>query len=172
MVGTSISHYKILEKIGEGGMGEVYRATDTKLNRDVALKILPEQFASDSQRWAAFNEKQLIIGKMQRFSFYILLLGLSTLVIETEKVLAQDTESARFRVEVYATLHEVRVTDPEGNPVHGLKRVDFRASEEGRRREVLVTQEASDVPVTIGFLLDTGTAMSRSPDWDRQEANL
>ena len=38
MVGKTISHYKVLEKIGQGGMGEVYRATDTKLNRDVAIE--------------------------------------------------------------------------------------------------------------------------------------
>jgi serine/threonine-protein kinase len=50
MVRKTISHYKVLEKIGEGGIGVVYRATDTKLNRDVVLKILPKQFASDSRR--------------------------------------------------------------------------------------------------------------------------
>ncbi len=92
---------------------------------------LPLQNHREIGRWW---DGRLVLEKVKRFSFYFLLLVLSTLGLDTEKVLAQDTESARFRVEVYATLHEVRVTDPEGNPVHGLKREDFRVFEEGRRR--------------------------------------
>ena len=64
MLGKSISHYKVLEKIGQGGMGEVYRATDTKLNRDVALKILPEQFASDSQRMGRFQREAEVLASL------------------------------------------------------------------------------------------------------------
>jgi serine/threonine-protein kinase len=57
MIGKTVSHYKILEKVGEGGMGEVYLAEDTKLNRKVALKFLPLKYVSDQDLKARFKRE-------------------------------------------------------------------------------------------------------------------
>ena len=54
-VGSRLAHYDVTALIGEGSMGQVYQATDTKLNRQVALKILPEAFAADPDRLARFQ---------------------------------------------------------------------------------------------------------------------
>ncbi|HWB31476.1 MAG TPA: hypothetical protein VG736_13305, partial [Vicinamibacterales bacterium] len=55
--GTRIGSYEITTLIGEGGMGQVYRARDTKLNRDVALKVLPPLVANDPDRLARFRRE-------------------------------------------------------------------------------------------------------------------
>ena len=61
---TRIAHYTIASKLGEGGMGAVYRATDTKLNRDVAIKILPDSFAADPDRLARFTREAQVLAQL------------------------------------------------------------------------------------------------------------
>jgi eukaryotic-like serine/threonine-protein kinase len=62
--GARLGPYEILSALGAGGMGEVYRARDTKLNRDVAIKILPEQFAADPERIARFAREAQVLASL------------------------------------------------------------------------------------------------------------
>src|SRR5262249_16557141 len=64
MIAHEIAHYRVREKIGTGGMGEVYRATDSRLGREVALKVLPEAFASDSERMARFEREARVLASL------------------------------------------------------------------------------------------------------------
>src|SRR5215813_11119333 len=61
---SSIAHFRITAKLGEGGMGVVYRATDTKLSRDVAIKVLPETFAHDSGRMTRFQREAQVLASL------------------------------------------------------------------------------------------------------------
>src|SRR5712692_5750953 len=63
-VGERLGPYEILAPLGAGGMGEVYRATDTKLKRDVALKVLPEAFARDPGRMARFQREAEVLASL------------------------------------------------------------------------------------------------------------
>ena len=61
---STIAHYRIVSKLGEGGMGAVYRASDTKLNRDVAIKVLPDAFAQDADRMARFEREAQVLASL------------------------------------------------------------------------------------------------------------
>jgi len=65
MIGTTLSHYRILEKIGEGGMGVVYRAHDERLDRDVAVKVLPASVAQDPERIARFEREAKAVARLE-----------------------------------------------------------------------------------------------------------
>ncbi|MBN2317984.1 MAG: protein kinase [Acidobacteria bacterium] len=62
--GTTLSHYEITAEIGKGGMGEVYQAKDRKLGRDVAIKVLPEEFAQDDDRVARFQREAKLLASL------------------------------------------------------------------------------------------------------------
>src|SRR3954471_9900126 len=60
----SIAHYRITSKLGEGGMGAVYRATDTKLNREVAIKVLPPAWSDDPARMSRFEREAQLLASL------------------------------------------------------------------------------------------------------------
>lgn len=64
MIGRTLAHYEVLDLLGKGGMGEVYRARDTKLEREVALKVLPESVSQDPERMARFQREARVLASL------------------------------------------------------------------------------------------------------------
>ena len=62
--GTRLGQYEIVAPIGKGGMGEVYRARDTKLGRDVAIKVLPDEFSQDKERLDRFEREARLLAQL------------------------------------------------------------------------------------------------------------
>src|SRR4030095_5784275 len=67
-VGDKVGHYEVLSLLGQGGMGEVYRARDTTLKRDVALKVLPGTFLRDHERMARFQREAEVLASLDHLN--------------------------------------------------------------------------------------------------------
>jgi len=65
LIGRTLGHYRVVEKIGEGGMGKVYRAHDEHLDRDVAIKVLPEEVSEDSDRLLRFETEAKAVARLE-----------------------------------------------------------------------------------------------------------
>ena len=83
MIGTTLAHYRITGELGAGGMGEVWRATDEKLGREVALKVLPEEFAKDPDRMARLEREAKVLASLNHPNIATLF-GLESSVILSE----------------------------------------------------------------------------------------
>ena len=70
MVGRTLSHYRILEKLGSGGMGDVYVAEDTKLSREGALKVLPPEMAAQGERRMRFEQEAKVVAALKDGAFF------------------------------------------------------------------------------------------------------
>jgi len=64
MIGSKLAHYEITRHLGTGGMGEVYQATDSKLGRSVAIKLLPAAFAADADRLPRFRREAQVLASL------------------------------------------------------------------------------------------------------------
>ena len=88
MIGTTLAHYRITAALGAGGMGEVWRATDEKLGRDVALKVLPADFAADPERLARFEREAKVLASLNHPNIAHLY-GLESLAMPTAHMAAE-----------------------------------------------------------------------------------
>ena len=93
MIGTTLAHYSITDELGAGGMGEVWRATDTRLGREVALKVLPEDFAKDPERMARFEREAKVLASLNHPNIATLF-GLETVESDSDSDSDSDAGSS------------------------------------------------------------------------------
>ncbi|MDQ1348462.1 MAG: eukaryotic-like serine/threonine-protein kinase, partial [Acidobacteriota bacterium] len=146
MIGSRLGSYEITAKLGEGGMGEVYRATDTKLKREVAIKVLPAAFTEDRERLARFEREAQLLAQLHHPNIASIFGleesgGIRALVMELVEgpTLAERlesgplsfTESFSFALQIAQALEEAH----EKGIVHrDLKPQNIKASSEGKAK--------------------------------------
>jgi eukaryotic-like serine/threonine-protein kinase len=123
--GAKLGAYEILSPLGAGGMGEVYRARDTKLNREVALKVLPEAFASDPQRMARFEREAQALASLNHPNICTIF-GLGE--HDSQPFITMELLEGRTLKEILET---AKVEDRNAKAADGSPRLEFRFSSAG-----------------------------------------
>jgi Tol biopolymer transport system component len=170
MIGQRLGPYEITAKLGEGGMGEVYRATDTKLRREVALKVLPQEFTADKERLARFEREAQLLAQLHHPNIASIFGleesgGIKALVMElvegptlAERLAAGPltfTESFSFALQIAQALEEAH----EKGIVHrDLKPQNVKASSEGK---------AKVLDFGLAKAMESGTSGSSAADLAR-----
>jgi Tol biopolymer transport system component len=163
----SIAHYRIVSKLGEGGMGVVYRATDTKLNRDVALKVLPEFFAGDPDRLARFTREAQLLASLNHPNIATIH-GVEERAIVMELVEGQapvGPMTAEEALPVIRQLIDALEYAHERGVVHrDLKPANIRITPEGRLKvlDFGLAKAMSGDPVTTESPVDSPTLTMRA----------
>jgi serine/threonine-protein kinase len=197
VAGEHFGHYQIQSLIGEGGMGQVYRATDTQLKRDVALKILPAQFASDAERTARFQREAEVLASLNHPNIAALYGlaerdGLQALVMEfvegsnpsgpmefddAWKIMAQVADGLEYAHERRIIHRDLKPGNLIVNPEGRIKILDFGLAKalSGETRPVA---RGSDSPTLtlgatqVGMILGTAAYMApeqiKGKDVDRR----
>ena len=144
MIGSRLGPYEITAKLGEGGMGEVYRATDTKLKREVAIKVLPAAFTADNERLSRFEREAQLLAQLNHPNIAAIYGleesdGVRALVLELVDgpTLAERlesgplslTESLSFALQIAQALEEAH---DKGIVHRDLKPQNIKASSEGK----------------------------------------
>src|SRR5688500_5354574 len=112
--GARIGPYEIIAELGKGGMGEVYRGRDTKLNRDVAIKVLPEEFAADADRLARFSREAQVLASLNHPNIAAIY-GIEQNALVMELVEGQDLS---------VLIGDHRPTAPAARPERGAERAE------------------------------------------------
>ena len=179
--GTRLGPYEITAPIGKGGMGEVYRARDTKLEREVAIKILPEEFAKDKERLARFDREAKLLASLNHpniASIYGLEEsdGVKALVLELVEgpTLAERIQEGPISVEETLTIAkqiaEALEAGHEAGVIHrDLKPANVKVKEDGTVKVLdygLAKALEGDAPAA------TDTELSQSPTLARQGTQI
>jgi serine/threonine protein kinase len=196
MIGRNLAHYEVGEKLGAGGMGEVYRASDTRLRRDVALKVLPDIFAHDGERMARFQREAQVLASLNHPNIGAIygleeLEGRRALVLELiegmtleERIrrgrvpLAEALPIARQIAEALEAAHERGIIHRDLKPANvkitpdgTVKVLDFGLAKalmgEGDPGESVMTESPTITGMMTGANVILGTAAYMSPEQAR-----